>query len=271
MSGGIYSITNLANGKRYVGCTNNLNIRRAAHFSALRHNHHINKHLQDAWNKYGEQNFRFEILEEILDSQDFVHRLSEREIYYINFYDTLNIEKGYNNKEGGIEQMSGKWTNEQVEKERKYWSQRAGKPILQINLFTGDITRWRGFKEACKIGGYDKGGVHLCLRRHGAIYRKFFWVREEDYYDGIEQDYLLTSGVFKLRCIRYSFGQYDQHGNLLKLYNRFRDVLQDGFNEELVRRCCHRSRENGKNYSHLGYIWRFIELPYYYDEEESVV
>jgi plasmid stability protein len=59
---GIYQIRNLVNGKVYVGQSANLWKRRYEHFSMFRNNKHPNKHLQNAFNKYGEENFVFEIV-----------------------------------------------------------------------------------------------------------------------------------------------------------------------------------------------------------------
>lgn len=54
---GIYKIINLKNNKIYFGSSNNLYKRSADHFSALRKGKHENKHLQSAFNKYGEDSF----------------------------------------------------------------------------------------------------------------------------------------------------------------------------------------------------------------------
>ena len=63
---GIYKIINKVNGKYYVGSSINITDRRwRKHKSCLRYNHHDNKHLQNAWNKYGENNFDFIIIEQI--------------------------------------------------------------------------------------------------------------------------------------------------------------------------------------------------------------
>lgn len=78
---GIYCIYNKVNNKRYIGSSNNLSQRLWKHRAVLRHNHHENQHLQNAWNKYGEANFEYIILEKCdLDA------LLAREEYYIKLY-----------------------------------------------------------------------------------------------------------------------------------------------------------------------------------------
>lgn len=67
MAMGIYKIINVINNKFYVGSAVNFSRRKTRHFSELRNNKHNNKHLQAAWNKYGEAAFIFAIIEEIED------------------------------------------------------------------------------------------------------------------------------------------------------------------------------------------------------------
>ena len=59
---GIYQIRNLLNSKIYIGSTVNLRKRKNRHFSELNLNCHYNIHLQRAFNKYGKENFVFEVL-----------------------------------------------------------------------------------------------------------------------------------------------------------------------------------------------------------------
>lgn len=61
MTCGIYKITNKQNDKFYIGSSINIEMRWYAHKSYLRRNVHANQHLQNAWNKYGEDNFIFSI------------------------------------------------------------------------------------------------------------------------------------------------------------------------------------------------------------------
>lgn len=62
MKSGIYKITNVFNGKFYIGSAANFNHRWRIHKRQLNENTHHSKKLQNAWNKYGEENFKFEIL-----------------------------------------------------------------------------------------------------------------------------------------------------------------------------------------------------------------
>ena len=90
---GIYKITNLVNGKVYIGSSIDIKRRwKKEHLYFLEKNKHWNDHLQSSWNKYGKKNFKFEIEEPCSEEL-----LIEREDYNINKYDSMNPDKGYNN------------------------------------------------------------------------------------------------------------------------------------------------------------------------------
>ena len=78
---GIYKITCKLNGKKYIGSTKtSFKSRFKKHKQRLRHNYHENSYLQNSWNKYGEENFIFSIIEKIKD----INKIKEREEYWIN-------------------------------------------------------------------------------------------------------------------------------------------------------------------------------------------
>ena len=54
---GIYLITNVVNGKKYVGSAKDMHYRLYSHVYLLRKNKEHNVHFQSAWNKYGEDVF----------------------------------------------------------------------------------------------------------------------------------------------------------------------------------------------------------------------
>jgi group I intron endonuclease len=61
----IYKIRNVVNGKFYVGSAVDTRTRFRQHRRLLRKNIHHCKHLQAAWNKYGEDAFKFEVVEHV--------------------------------------------------------------------------------------------------------------------------------------------------------------------------------------------------------------
>ena len=64
---GIYSITNTVNNKLYIGSTINIANRWGEHNCSLRKGTHCNLYLQRSFNKYGEGNFKFNLLKITFD------------------------------------------------------------------------------------------------------------------------------------------------------------------------------------------------------------
>lgn len=97
---GIYQIRNLVNNKIYIGQTTMRFIKRYWHHQQkLTENTHDNKHLQTAWQKYGPDNFVFEVLHVLKDGED----INKLEIDYIKAAHSDNGECGYNIQHGGQE------------------------------------------------------------------------------------------------------------------------------------------------------------------------
>lgn len=91
MKSGIYKIENKNNGKVYIGQSIDILKRWRYHINRLSKNSHPNSHLQNAWNKYGEESFEFEILEEC-NNQD----LCKRENFWCNKFESFFSTNGYN-------------------------------------------------------------------------------------------------------------------------------------------------------------------------------
>ena len=80
------------NGKIYVGSAKNLRKRKNEHFTKLRNNNNKSSHLQNAWNKYGEHNFDFEILQFVKNEKDLINC----EQFWIDKTNCNNKKYGYN-------------------------------------------------------------------------------------------------------------------------------------------------------------------------------
>lgn len=91
----IYKITNKINGKSYIGQTTNYQRRFREHRNKG-YGEEPNKPLYNAFDKYGIDNFDFEVIEDLTENYN------EREKYWIQYYNTL-LPNGYNIEPGGEE------------------------------------------------------------------------------------------------------------------------------------------------------------------------
>ena len=90
----VYLIINLENGKVYVGQTKNFANRKRGHLYDARRG--STRPLYRSIRKHGEENFKFEVIEECEDDL-----INEREQYWVSHYDSFNPKKGYNLTSGG--------------------------------------------------------------------------------------------------------------------------------------------------------------------------
>ena len=125
----IYKIVNKTNGKYYIGSTNDMfgcNGRYKYHLQHLENNIHRNDHLQNAWNKYGKDNFDFIIVEKIIDAQ----KLLEAEQKYLDIAKNEQ-DKCYNLQ---FDAHGGQWSEHTKNKMRGSNNPNFGKPM---KLFLG--------------------------------------------------------------------------------------------------------------------------------------
>ena len=154
----IYKIENKLNQNLYIGITTNPQIRKNRHFNYLRQNKHPNSHLQSAFNKYGEENFFFEILESFESNNE--EDAYKKEAEYIEKFDTyLN---GYNGNRGSKAHNGapGRFTQEEIFQilACNHFYKRSGRVISEYfncpNSTINNITYRRNYKNDCDI--FDK-------------------------------------------------------------------------------------------------------------------
>lgn len=120
---GIYKITNLLNGKIYIGQSVDIWKRISEHkWRALnKGDNSYNCAIHRAFRKYGIENFKFEIIEETDEKS-----LDEKEIFYIKFFNSL-CPNGYNIKKGG--QRKESYIYKDITDKPKYFCKQCGKQV----------------------------------------------------------------------------------------------------------------------------------------------
>jgi group I intron endonuclease len=93
MTMGIYTIRSIKDNKILVGQSTNIFGRLSQHKFHLKKNTHDNRHLQSAYNKYGIENFQFDIL--LVCNEEYLY---SEENYWCNVLNTHNSSFGYNIK-----------------------------------------------------------------------------------------------------------------------------------------------------------------------------
>lgn len=103
------------NNKFYIGSAIDINRRLKDHRELLRKNIHPNPYLQNTWNKYGEKNFRFEIMETVHD----INQLLTREKWWIDTTDCCNRKVGFNISLNPLAPMRGRKHSEKTKQKMR--------------------------------------------------------------------------------------------------------------------------------------------------------
>lgn len=106
-------IRNLVNGKYYIGSAQNIDRRRKDHFRTLRGGYHHNRHIQSAWNQYGEEAFDFMVICLVPEE-----RLIQVEQAYIDSFFAADQNFGYNLRPVAHSNLGYKFGEEMREKNR---------------------------------------------------------------------------------------------------------------------------------------------------------
>lgn len=254
---GIYMIRNKLNEKIYIGQSADIYGRWVKHKNFLKNNTHHNKHLQAAWNKYGEDNFEFSIVERC--SCD---KLDSSETYWISYYSSYN--NGYNLDCGGSGIRGYKHTKEELEKMRRVHNSLS---VLQFDLEFNLLNEWTSITTASKQLGYSRDAIRCRCDNDkfspnlSKVYKDCYWVYKEEYESenfSWEQNVKWISTFEhpkkKIRFLKEPVCQYDSNLNFIKKWDNIDDLLAAGYNVmHIMKMCEHQS--NIKRYN--DEIWAY--------------
>ena len=250
---GIYCIENILNNKKYIGQSIDIYSRWYQHKSELNRNSHCNDKFQKAWNKYGEDNFNFYIIEECCTDE-----LDDIEQYYIHLYDSYY--NGYNLDFGGTNKV--RWTNEMKQKmskfrlglteEQRQVCREAHKneaiPIYQIDFEGNIVNKWEyGAREASKSMNINQSCIWRCLNKDRKTYKGYIWIIMDEYNENTfdAKDYITH------KAKPNSYNKYDTQGNFIKFYSTYKDLEKDNLDPSGVLKCA-----KGKIEKYKGFIFK---------------
>jgi group I intron endonuclease len=134
----IYRITNMANGKFYIGSAESFARREWQHKYALRRNEHKNPRLQAAWNKYGEEMFVFEVIEEIAPDRNafdventYLHKVVGQEDCYNINTDAIGMRTGIAHTEASKAKVSASRKGKAAGEEHYRYGQTVSEEVRQ--------------------------------------------------------------------------------------------------------------------------------------------
>jgi hypothetical protein len=256
MASGIYKITNVVNGKCYIGSSVNVKVRFYAHKSHLKHNKHDNRHLQAAYNKYGVDNFLFEVLEECAADKAV---LEDREQHYMDLLNACHEDHGYNLAPRAYICIGVKHTAEAIAKRvaantghkwnvgkrrEKGRSIPSMKPVEQLTLSGKLVAEHKGSLEAAESVGISPKRIQSCCRRANPT-AGFYWR-----YKG-ENKALAAGRPGRVFPVMKS----SLDGTPIQIWENLKAaVAATGISAKTISYAC-----NGGMKHHKGFVWSYIK------------
>lgn len=237
---GIYCIENKTNGKKYIGLSKNIYKRWNDHKSRLNNKIHENIHLQRTWDKYGEENFSFNIIIKCVESE-----LTEFEIYYIKLYNTNNYDFGYNMTIGGEDG----YINDDVFERKSIAITKRN--VCQIDKDGNLVKTYRNSRFAGIENNISISDIHACCnKRYGRkSLNGFIWMFYDEYLE-----FGLNIDDYKKVTRAKPVSQHDIENNFIDTYESAREAeIKTGISYKLISQVC-----NGDKKQTHGYIFRFI-------------
>lgn len=282
----IYKATSLLTGKHYIGLTTEtLRERRTKHLSSARNM--SNTHFHKAIRKYGEDNFKWEVIEEfsdIVDKENAMEILSEKEKYWIKYYDSF--KNGYNSTEGGEGVVGIKHTLEARQKMRKAKLGRVlpkeqrskisksvmenhpfrgktgkdapvSKPVVQLSIKGEFINRYDTITEGAMSVDGDVGGICRCLATDNVTAFGYRWLYEWDYERYINGELELPKKRDPKEYTAKAVIQLTRDGEYVAEYMSAKEFARSIGKEKSathINACC-----TGKRGSAFGFKWMYKE------------
>ena len=249
---GIYQVTNKINGKKYIGQSIDIERRWSQHRYGKG-----NIILRNAINKYGLDNFEFEILEKINGESkskvELTELLTEVEQKWFDLEEPYLKENGYNiqtTSKPNLTPNRGDHFGELISK-IKINNNHCGKPVCQYDLMGKFIKKWKSAAAVERKLGFHSENISACCLGKQNVSNGFIWRFENE--PLTEDDINMANQSLRLSEVR----QYDLKGNLL---NTFENASIASEKNELcikyIREAC-----GGRMKTFNRFIWKWKNEP----------
>lgn len=156
MDSGIYKITNIITNDFYIGSSCQIKKRKYVHFYQLVKNIHNNTYLQNTFNKYGVDNFKFEVIEEC--SKDI---LLIKEQYYINALNPV-----YNNLKVAGNSLGYTHSIDSIVKLQKQDKTYCSKKVYQYDKNNIFVKEWNSCSEYGNFYNISRAAVIKAIKKN---------------------------------------------------------------------------------------------------------
>jgi len=246
---GIYQVTNEINSKIYIG--QSIDIERRWNQHKYGKGSII---LRNAIKKYGIDNFKFEILEEIqfTNKNEIIKNLTKLEQKWLDSEKPYLKENGYNQNKISkpnipIERPDG--YGELISK-IKIDNNHCGKLVKQYDLEGNLIKIWKSAAEIERELGFKAENISYCCLRKSKTSNGYIWRFK---IDGINENDLINLNQRKKPIIR-RFNQITLSGYLVKEWGSFKELVNTSeFDNRPVKQCC-----DGYRNEYKGYKWEWV-------------
>ena len=239
---GIYQIRNITTNKIYIGSTNNLKRRYNQHLNSLNKNKHENPYLQAAWNKYGANNFIFEIIEFCQEDVQFVV-----EQYWLDKFFGKNC---YNINEEAIKPPNTKGKKKNITEQGKI-RKKLGKAKPVVCLETG--IEYISASEAGRILNLNNVLISRCCRGLIHTVNGLHWRFKKDFLnltkEAINDIIFLEKQSQPVVCLETG-----------KIYSMIKEASEDmNVCANSIINCC-KGRQKDSSHLHWLYYQDYIKL-----------
>ena len=194
------------------------------------------KKINQAREKYGPENFKYDILFELISfsKAELISILNEKETYFIKLYDSF--KNGYNSSLGGNNSLVTNVSD--------------SRGVVQLTYGLKLVRFWNSVQEAADYYGIKPNKIHRCCKNEQTATVNSRWIYADDYI--LHKDNL-KSFMKRLKGRPGGYVQLTKTGELIRFWETGAEIERElGLDLGNISHCC-----SGDRKTCGGYRWMF--------------